>query len=256
MANRKPVIAGNWKANLRLESARELCAGLRTKTDGLAAVEQVVCPPFIYLAIASEALKGSFIKVGGQDVHWQDDVAATGEIGPRMLAELADYVIIGHSERRHVFGETDEAVNLKVTAALTAGLKPILCVGETLAEREAGRTEDVLRLQIEAGLRQVDLPDGFIIAYEPVWAIGTGKAATPEMANNTIGAIRTEMASQCGTQLAATARILYGGSVDAANITELMAQVEIDGALVGGASLHLDKFSSIILQAAAQIEGA
>ena len=256
MANRKPVIAGNWKANLRMQSAQELCNGLRARTDELSTVEQVVCPPFIYLAIAGGSLKGSSIKVGGQDVHWQDDVAATGEIGPQMLAELAEYVIIGHSERRHVFGETDEAVNLKVTAALTAGLKPILCVGETLAEREAGRTEEVLTLQIEAGLRQVDLPSGFIIAYEPVWAIGTGKAATPEMANDTIGAIRVELASKCGANEASTARVLYGGSVDANNIAELMAQGEIDGALVGGASLNLDKFSAIILQAAAQAKGA
>ena|SRR5581483_6092268 len=250
MSNRQPVIAGNWKANLRADSARALCEELRRKVDDIAGVEKIVCPPFVYIPVARDALAGSSFRVGAQDVHWQDDVAATGEVGPQMLAELVEYVIIGHSERRHVFGETNEAVNQKVKAALAAGLRPIMCVGERLSEREAGLTNAVLTIQTRSGLLEVDLPDSFIIAYEPVWAIGTGKAATAEMANEAIGAIRREVAAVYGEAKAQVVRILYGGSVDAANAPELMAQPEIDGGLVGGASLNAEKLSQIIRETA------
>lgn len=247
---RKPVIAGNWKCNMRLESARALATGLRERVDGIGGMEKVLCPPFVYLAAVGEALAGSSLRLGAQDVHWEDDAAATGEIGPAMLAEIVEYVIIGHSERRHRFGETDEMVNQKVKAALAAGLKPMMCVGEKLQEREAGLTEEVLVRQTRSGLKGADLPDGFIIAYEPVWAIGTGNAATPDDAEAAIGVIRREVAGVFGAARAETVRILYGGSVTAANIAEFMSCDGVDGALVGGASLKVDAFAAIVEEAA------
>ena len=247
---RVPVIAGNWKCHTRLESARALALGLRERIEGVGGVEKVVCPPFVYLQVVGETLAGSSIKVGAQDVHWEDDAAATGEVGPQMVAELAEYAIIGHSERRHQFGETDEAVNRKVKAALAVGLRPILCLGETLRERESERTEEVLVRQVRRGLEGVALPDGFIIAYEPVWAIGTGRAATVEMAEEAIAMVRREVASLAGAAKAGTVRILYGGSVTPENIAEFVGQTEIDGALVGGASLKVDAFAAIVEEAA------
>ncbi|MBI1884855.1 MAG: triose-phosphate isomerase [Chloroflexi bacterium] len=241
---RTPLIAGNWKAHTRADTARALCRALRELIDGVDGVEKVVCPPFVYLTTAKSVLDGSAIRLGAQDVHWQDDVAATGEVGPAMLAELVEYVIIGHSERRANFGDTDEVVNRKVKAALGAGLRPIMCVGETLREREADRTEEVLVRQLRGGLKEVDLPDGFVIAYEPVWAIGTGIAATGNQANEAIGLIRREVAAMCGPEKGESVRILYGGSVDPGNIAEFMAQPEVDCALVGGASLNADSFSA------------
>jgi len=253
---RTPLIAGNWKCHTRLESARALARGLRETLDGLEGVEKVVCPPFVYLAAVWEALRGSSIRLGSQDVHWQDDVAATGEVGPRMLAELAEYAIIGHSERRHQFGETDEMVNRKVKAALATGLKPIMCVGEMLQERQAGLTEEVLVRQARGGLAGVEMPDGFIIAYEPVWAIGTGTPATGEDAAIAIAVIRREVASMFGQAKAETLRILYGGSVMPENIAEFVSKEGIDGALVGGASLKVDAFSVIVEMAARLKAGA
>ncbi len=247
---RTPVIAGNWKCYTRLAGARSLAAGLRERIDGVMGVEKVVCPPFVYLAAVGEALAGSSIRLGSQDVHWQDDVAATGEVGPQMVRELAEYCVIGHSERRHQFGETDEMVNRKVKAALAAGLRPIMCVGEKLEERQEGRTAQVLVRQTTHGLREVDVPDGFIIAYEPVWAIGTGNAATGADAAEAIAVVRREVASLFGRALAETARILYGGSVTPENTAELMGKDGIDGALVGGASLKVDAFSTIVEEAA------
>lgn len=248
--SRTPVIAGNWKCNMRLASARALAAGLREWLDRIDGIEKVLCPPFVYLEAVAEAIASSSLRLGAQDVHWEDDVAATGEIGPEMLAEIVEYVIIGHSERRHRFGETDEAVNLKMKAALAAGLKPMMCAGETLEEREAGLTEDVLVRQTRSGLDGADLPDGFIIAYEPVWAIGTGNAATPDDAEIAIGIIRREVARMSGAAKAGTMRILYGGSVTGANIAEFMARDGIDGGLVGGASLKVDAFAAIVEEAA------
>ena len=247
---RTPVAAANWKCHTRLESANALARGLREATDGVEGVEKVLCPPFVYLAAVGEALSGSSLRLGSQDVHWEDDVAATGEIGPQMVAELAQYAIIGHSERRHQFGETDEMVNRKVKATLAAGLHPIMCVGERLEEREAGRMEEVLVRQTRNGLEGVDTPDGFIIAYEPVWAIGTGRAATPEIAEEAIAIIRREVASIFGASKAETVRVLYGGSVTPENVGEFVSREGIDGALVGGASLKVDAFAGIVRETA------
>jgi triosephosphate isomerase (TIM) len=248
--SRTPVIAGNWKCNTRLDTAFQLASGLRDRIDEVRGVEKVVCPPFVYLATVEVALSMSSIKVGAQDVHWEDDVAATGEVGPQMLEEIVDYVIIGHSERRHQFCETDEMVNRKVKASLGTGLQPIMCVGETLEERQAGGMEDVLMRQTREGLTSVEMPDGFIIAYEPVWAIGTGTAATAGDAEEAIALIRREVAAIFGEGKSATVRILYGGSVTAENIGEFISRGGIDGALVGGASLKVDSFAGIVEEAA------
>jgi triosephosphate isomerase len=247
---RTPVIAGNWKCNMRLDTAWELASGLRDRVNDVKNVEKVVCPAFIHLATVEAALTTSDIYVGAQDVHWEDDVAATGEIGPQMLEELAEYVIIGHSERRHHFGETDEAVNRKVSAALEHGLKPMMCVGETQDERDEGKTEHVLIRQVRHGLMDIEIPDGFIIAYEPVWAIGTGTPATVDDAEQAIALVRREVSDIYTPEKAETERILYGGSVKAENIAEFMARETIDGALVGGASLKVDSFAGIIEETA------
>ena len=247
---RTPIIAGNWKCNMRLDTAFELASGLKERIDHIEGVEKIVCPSFVHIPSIEVALTMTSIKVGAQDVHWEDDVAATGEIGPKQLEELVDYVIIGHSERRHKFGETDEAVNRKVKASLEAGLLPIMCVGETLEERQSGKTDQVLVRQTTHGLRDVPMPDGFIIAYEPVWAIGTGTAATVKDADEAISLIRREVADMYGEAAAETVRILYGGSVTPENIAEFMAVDGIDGALVGGASLKVDAFARIVEEAA------
>lgn len=247
---RTPVIAGNWKCNLRISSAFEVANGIRERVDRIDGVDKIVCPPFVLIPSVEAALVTSTIKVGAQDVYWQDDVAATGEVGPQQLEELVDYVIIGHSERRHQMGETDEMVNRKVRAALSANLQPIMCIGETLEERRAGQTLEVLTRQVRQGLTAVALPDAFIIAYEPVWAIGTGTAATTQDAVDAIGGIRDEVGSLLGEANAESVRILYGGSVNAENIGQFMSESGIDGALVGGASLEVDSFALIIEETA------
>ncbi len=247
---RTPVIAGNWKCNLRLASAFELANGLIERIDQVNGVEKVVCPPFLLIPSVEVALTHTTIKVGAQDLHWEDDVAATGEVGPQQLEELVDYAIIGHSERRQYFCETDESVNRKVKAALAANVQPIMCVGETLEERQRGETEAVLVRQTRAGLAGVALPDGFIIAYEPIWAIGTGTAATTEDAARAIACIREEIGQMLGEASAETVRILYGGSVTPDNTGSLMSAQGIDGALVGGASLKVDSFSRIVEETA------
>jgi len=251
---RTPIIAGNWKCNMRLGSAYQLANDLRERVDEITGIEKIICPPFIYLATVEAAIAMSSVHLGAQDTHWQDDVAATGEIGPQQLEELVDYVIVGHSERRHVFGETDEAVNRKVKAVLDVNLQPIMCVGETLDEREAGQTESVLVRQTGLGVDGAGIPDGFIIAYEPVWAIGTGRAATADDAEQAIALIRSEVAAKFGDPKAQTVRILYGGSVTPDNIAGFMERKQIDGALVGGASLKADTFAAII-EAAACVRG-
>jgi len=248
--SRTPVIAGNWKCNMRLDTAYELASAIRERIEEVEGIEKIVCPPFIYLATVEVALSMSSIKVGAQDTHWEDDVAATGEVGPRQIEELCDFVIIGHSERRHQFGETDEMVNRKVQAALAVGLQPIMCVGELLSERETGSTAEVLVRQTRSGLGGVKIPDGFIIAYEPVWAIGTGTAATAQDAEKAISLVRREVAGIFGEAKAETVRILYGGSVTPDNIAEFMSVDGIDGALVGGASLKVDSFAGIVEGAA------
>jgi triosephosphate isomerase len=256
MSDRMPIIAGNWKMYTTARTAAELCRSLRERIDGLAEVERVVCPPFVFLALAGRELKGSSIKVGAQNVYWEEEGAYTGEVSPSMLTDLCEYVIIGHSERRKYFGETDETVNRRLKAAMAHGLRTIMCVGETLEEREAGRTEDVLLRQVRGGLAGVDMPIGFVFAYEPVWAIGTGVPATGLVANEAIGFIRQELASLYGRELAEAARIQYGGSVTPDNVGEFMSQPQIDGALVGGASLKADAFAAIVEQAVQNNEAA
>jgi len=246
---RIPIVAGNWKMNTTAASSAELCDGIRKGVDGISGVEKVVCPPFPFLFIARDRLKGSSVKVGAQNVHWAEKGAYTGAVSYSMLVEVVEYVIIGHSERRAYHGDTDETVNRRVAAALAAGLKPILCVGERESEREAGRTEEVLLRQVRIGLQRIQVPEGFAIAYEPVWAIGTGKAATGPMANETIGLIRAEVARLSGA-VAQSVRILYGGSVTPDNVAEFARQPEIDGSLVGGASLNADSFISLVRQTA------
>jgi len=247
---RVPMIAGNWKMNTTLSEAIELVNKMRQELDQIDNVDKVICPPFISLAAVRELIKGSSIKLGAQNIYFEGKGAYTGEISPLMLAELCEFVIIGHSERRQYFNETGEITNKKVQAALKVKLKPILCVGERLEENEAGRTEEVVTGQLESSLAGIGYINGLIIAYEPIWAIGTGKAATGEQANEAISLIRHKIAKLYGKRIAQDVRVLYGGSVTPANATEFISQPEIDGALVGGASLKADQFLSIAKQAA------
>ncbi len=248
---RIPIIAGNWKMNTNLEEAVALVGAMRPRLEAASGVEVVVCPPFISLAAVQGHLHGSPIGLGAQDMYFAEKGAYTGEISPLMLRGLVDYVIIGHSERRQYFGETDELVSKKVRAALDHGLKPIMCVGERLEEYEAGKTQEVVTRQVRAGLSGIESLGGLVVAYEPVWAIGTGKAATGQGANEVIGMIRGLVGSKFGSEAASALRIQYGGSVTPENIREFMEQPEIDGALVGGASLKADAFVEIVRQTAA-----
>ena len=243
---RTPMITGNWKMNTTVSEAVELVHKIHAELDVIANVDKVVCPPFVSLATVKELIKGSSIGLGAQNLYFEKKGAYTGEISPLMLADLCEFVIIGHSERRQYFNETNEIVNKKVKAALKAGLKPILCVGERLEENEAGRTEKVIAEQLKSSLAGVDSLDGLMIAYEPVWAIGTGRAATGKQANETIGFIRQCIAGLYTEAVSQEVRILYGGSVTADNVAEFIRQSEIDGALVGGASLKADQFTSIV----------
>ena len=245
---RVPLIAGNWKMNTTVSEAVELVDEMRPGLDEIANVDKVICPPFISLATVRELIKGSSIKLGAQNLYFEEKGAYTGEISPLMLADLCEFVIIGHSERRQYFNETGEIVNKKIRAALRVKLKPILCIGESLEENEAGRTEAVIAGQIRSSLAGIDFVAGLIIAYEPIWAIGTGKAATGKQANKTIGFIRQNIAKLYNEDLAQEMRILYGGSVTADNAAEFIDQPEIDGALVGGASLKAPQFLSIVKQ--------
>ena len=248
---RTPIIAGNWKMHKSPGDAVMFVSGLRTALKDWNGVEVVVAPPFVALVPVSEALKGSKIGVAAQNVHWETAGAYTGEVSPPMLKDAGcRYVIIGHSERRTMFGETDQTVNKKVKAALKAGLKPILCIGERLEETEAGKTEEVVTRQIKGALAGVNYSESLVIAYEPVWAIGTGKAATGAQANDTIKLIRSTLAALYGKEPSQSIRIQYGGSVTATNIGEFASQPEIDGALVGGASLKAAEFLSIVEQTA------
>ncbi len=245
---RVPMIAGNWKMNTTISEAEQLVRDIRQGLGGTVDVEKVVCPPFVSLSAVKELIKDSPLKLGAQNVYFEEKGAYTGEISPLMVADLCEFVIVGHSERRQYFGETSEIVNQKLQAALKVGLKPILCVGETLKENEAGRTEEVVTEQLRSSLAGIECSGDFTIAYEPVWAIGTGKAATGKQSNQTIGLIRHTVAQLCDEKIARQVRILYGGSVTADNVAEFVEQVEIDGALVGGASLKADQFVSIIKQ--------
>jgi len=240
---RRPIIAGNWKMNKTITEAVDLVRSIRRGLNEVKAADRVLCPPFTALATVSELLQATEIGLGAQDMYWQDKGAYTGEISPLMLKEMCQYVILGHSERRAYFGETDEAVNRKVRAALTHGLTPIVCVGETEAQYDAGQTNAVVGGQVRgclAGLTAEQVA-GLVIAYEPVWAIGTGKAATAAGAGAVIGlTIRGTVAEMVGEAAAQAVRIQYGGSVTPDNIAEFMAHPDIDGALVGGASLKPD----------------
>ena len=251
---RVPLIAGNWKMNTTLSEATELIGRMLHELDEVGSVDKVLCPPFISLAAIGEMLKGSSIKLGAQNLYFKEKGAYTGEISPLMLADLCEFVIIGHSERRQYFNETDEIINKKVQAALKVGLTPILCIGERLEQNEAGLTAEVVTRQLKSALVGIDHLSKMIVAYEPVWAIGTGKAATGKQANKTIGLIRRTISKLYGERVAQDLRILYGGSVTADNATEFMQQPEIDGALVGGASLKADQFLSIVRQTA-EIKG-
>ena len=243
---RLPLIAGNWKMNTTVEEAKSLVTKLRPALDKIDGVEKAVCPPFISLSIAKEMLNGSSVKVGAQNVYFHEKGAYTGEISPLMLAALCEYVIIGHSERRQYFKEDGELINKKIKAALMAGLKPILCVGESLEQNEAGKTAEVVVGQLKEALVDINAAEGLVIAYEPVWAIGTGKAATGKQSNNTIWLIRDTVTGLLGANAAARLRILYGGSMTADNVSEFVSQPEIDGGLVGGASLKPDQFITIV----------
>ena len=246
---RKIIIAGNWKMNKSASEGKTLVEDLKGRVSSFNDVDIVVCPPFTTLAAVVKAAEGSNIKVGAQNVHWAENGAFTGEISAAMLKEAGvQFVIICHQKRRQYFGETDETVNKRLKAALAAGLKPIVCIGELLDEREGGKTEAVLDKQIKAGfagLTPLDM-NKIVIAYEPVWAIGTGKTATPEMAEETHAYIRKVLAGLFGGTTAEAMRIQYGGSMKADNAAELMKQPDIDGGLIGGASLKADSFADLI----------
>ena len=245
---RIPLIAGNWKMNTTLSEAIELVSEMRPGLEQIDNVEKVICPPFVSLAQIKGLIEGSSMKLGAQNLYFEEKGAYTGEISPLMLAELCEFVIVGHSERRHYFNETEDIVDKKVQAALKVGLKPILCIGESLEENEAGKTEEVLTRQLSSPSARIYYFSGTVLAYEPIWAIGTGRAATGKQANETIGFIRQHIARQYGKGIAQEVRILYGGSVTANNIAKFVNQPEIDGALVGGASLKASEFLSIVRQ--------
>lgn len=243
---RLSIIAGNWKMNTSVEEALTLVGAMRAGLETVDGVEKVVCPPFVSLSSVSEVLRGSSIQVGAQNMYFEEKGAFTGEVSPRMLTGLCQFVILGHSERRQYFSEADEVINKKVHSALRAGLRPILCVGERLEEREARRTEEVIARQVRRGLERVTSWEPLVIAYEPIWAIGTGRAATGLQANETIALIRRLLADLFGETPAQEVRIQYGGSVTKANIAEFASQPDIDGALVGGASLNPEEFVAIV----------
>lgn len=246
---RTPVLAGNWKMYKSAHEASAFLNELVPLVRDSRHREVVVCPPFVALPAAVSAARGSGIDVGAQDVFWLRDGAYTGEVSaPMLLAIGCQWVIVGHSERRQYFGETDETVFKKTVAAIESGLKPIVCVGERLEEREAGQTEAVLAAQFEGGLARLapDQMARIVIAYEPVWAIGTGRTATPEMASAAHKFLRAQVHLSFGSEIADACRILYGGSVKPDNIASLMAQDDIDGALVGGASLDAKSFAAIV----------
>lgn len=251
---RKALIAGNWKMNLDADSARRLIAGLRAALDPDRATlardrEVMVAPPAVLIPGVAAALKGAAILLGAQNMHHADSGAFTGEVSAPMLQPFGvTHVILGHSERRHIFGETNHTVNLKVRAAVAHAMTPVLCVGETSEQRDAGRTLEIVMSQLNFGLEGITAEQaaGAVIAYEPVWAIGTGRNATPEQASEVHGAIREELRDKFGVETGNAIRILYGGSVTPDNVDSLLSRPDIDGALVGGASLKADSFVRIV----------
>ena len=246
---RRPLIAGNWKMHKTVPETLAYIEAFKPLVAGVDDRDIMLAPPFTALDAAQRALEGTNIALGAQNCHWEEEGAFTGEVSPRMLADLGvAYVIIGHSERRHIFGETDEMIRRKVEAALRHELVPILCIGERLEEREAGKTLSVLERQLKEGLKGLSASDlrDLVVAYEPVWAIGTGKTATPEQAEEAHAFCRKLLAGMFGEEFAERTRILYGGSVKPENVVGLMARPDIDGALVGGASLKPDVFARIV----------
>jgi len=250
---RKIFVAGNWKMNKTIAEAKDLVKAMLPELEKIENVDKAVCPSYLAVPAVAELCKGTSLKVGAQNLFWEPNGAYTAEVAPEMVAEVCDYVIVGHSERRKYFGETDETVNKRLKAALGAGLKVIVCVGETLEENEAGKTEDVVSRQIKQGLADITEAQAadITIAYEPVWAIGTGRAATPEDANNVHkNVIRPLLKEQFGEDRAQAMRIQYGGSIKPHNAAELFSMSDIDGGLVGGASLKAESFVGIIKAAA------
>jgi len=255
---RKPIVAGNWKMNLNKAEGTALAKSLAAKAAGLGNIDVAVIPAFVHLDAVAHAIAGSTIGLGAQDVYFEKNGAFTGEVSVHMLKDLGvKYVLIGHSERRHILGETNALLNKKLKAVLAEGLTAVLCVGETLEDRKANKTFDVVATQLKEGLVGVDKAAAgqLVIAYEPVWAIGTGLNATPQQAQEVHAFTRGELAKIFDAPTAAGLRIQYGGSVKAANAGELMGQPDIDGALVGGASLKLDDFVGIITATAAAKNG-
>ena len=249
------LVVGNWKMNKDVSEARDLASAIAARVgDSVSAdadVEIVVCPPFVALDAVGKALKGSRVAVGAQNLHSEPGGAFTGEVSAPMLVDICRYAIIGHSERRSLFGETDMDINLKVRAVLDAGLRPILCVGEDLDQRSAGNANAVVTEQLRAGLHDAPAARRTVVAYEPVWAIGTGKSATPQVAQEMMAHIRATLAALCGAEAAAAMPLLYGGSVNASNAADYIRQPDVNGVLVGGASLDADSFADIARAAAA-----
>lgn len=242
---RKPIIAGNWKMNKTPEEAASMVKELASMVND-SDVEVVICAPFTALHAVKDAAAGTKVKVGAQNMHWEDSGAFTGEVSPIMLNEIGiDYVIIGHSERRQLFCETDETVNKKIKAAINHNIKPILCVGETLKQREKGEEKEIVKNQIKNALKDVKNIDTIVVAYEPIWAIGTGKTASSDEANDMIHFIRKTIEDLYG-KVSESIRIQYGGSVKPNNVGELMGKSDIDGALVGGASLKAKDFADLV----------
>jgi triosephosphate isomerase len=243
---RIPIIAGNWKMNTTVAEASELVTAMKKKLNRTTGIEKVLCPPYVSLTAVHELIKGTSIKLGAQNMYFERSGAYTGEVSPVMLSGLCDFVILGHSERRAYFGETDQIVNRKVKAAFAIGLTPIVCVGESLEQNDAGETIEVITRQVKAAFEGIDSPQGAVIAYEPIWAIGTGKAARGDQANAVTKVIRSIVTQLYSGQVASEMRIQYGGSVSSTNVVEFLGQPEIDGALVGGASLKADEFLGIV----------
>jgi len=257
LSMRKPFVAGNWKMNKTVEQASLLVADLLPGLQTIGKIDRVLCPPFPSLMVISQMTAGTDIGLGAQNMHWEDSGAFTGEVAPAMVKEFCEYVIIGHSERRGYFGETDETVNKKVKAALAVGLTPIVCVGETLEENEAGMTASIVKREVVEGLKELEAKDArkLVVAYEPIWAIGTGKTASAEQAEEIIGKIvRAGLAESFGSEAADSIRILYGGSVKGSNAAEIFSMPNIDGGLIGGASLKADDFIKICQAAESTVE--
>ncbi|NJN84129.1 MAG: triose-phosphate isomerase [Caldilineaceae bacterium] len=246
---RKPMMAGNWKMNMTIGEATALAQGILANVGQISGVDRVLCPTFVCLPAVHQLLDGSSIGLGAQNLHWAESGAYTGEISAAMLQGLVSYVLIGHSERRQYFAESDESVNKKIGAALAHGLTPIVCVGESLEQNESGETQSFVGGQVRAALAGYSAvqTQQMIIAYEPIWAIGTGKAATAEQAGEICGGVvRATVADLYGDEVAGQVRVLYGGSTKDSNIREIMQQVDIDGALIGGAALQVDNYSNMV----------